>query len=57
MSLGDHPESQSTLIWQVIIHVTFLASGVFMALMDWIHCMAEAAEAKTHAQAQAAGHP
>ena len=48
MSLGDKPESQNTLIWQVVIHVTFLASGVFMALMDWIHCLAEEVEARTH---------
>jgi uncharacterized protein (TIGR00645 family) len=48
MSLGDHPETQYTLIWQVAIHVTFLASGVFMALMDWIHCKAEEIEARTH---------
>lgn len=48
MSLGDHPETQNTLMWQVAIHVTFLASGVFMALMDWIHCKAEEIEARTH---------
>lgn len=48
MSLTDHPESQNTLMWQVAIHMTFLASGVFMALMDWIHCKAEEVEARTH---------
>jgi uncharacterized protein (TIGR00645 family) len=42
MSLGDKPESQFTLTWQVIIHLTFLASGVFMALMDFIRGKAEA---------------
>jgi uncharacterized protein (TIGR00645 family) len=49
MSLSDNPESQSTLTWQVTIHLTFLASGVFMALMDLIRAKAEAVGAQTEA--------
>ncbi|WP_374574572.1 TIGR00645 family protein [Phenylobacterium sp.] len=28
--------SDRTLMWLVIIHVTFVVSGVFLALMDWL---------------------
>ncbi|HEX7760346.1 MAG TPA: TIGR00645 family protein [Caulobacteraceae bacterium] len=49
MLLGSVPVAQETLIWQVVIHLTFVASGVFLALMDWLHCMAEKTEAEAHA--------
>jgi len=50
MSLGDKPVAQQTLVWQVIIHLTFLASGVFLALMDWLRSKAESVEAVTHGE-------
>ena len=30
------PVSTETLKWLVIVHLTFVASGVLLALMDWI---------------------
>ncbi len=53
MLLGEAPVAQDVLIWQVVIHLTFVASGVFLALMDWLHCLAEKVEAEAHA---AGGH-
>jgi uncharacterized membrane protein YqhA len=49
MLLGEAPVPQETLIWQVVIHLTFVASGVFLALMDYLHCLAEKVEAEAHA--------
>jgi len=34
MNVGNVPEEQ--IRWQVIIHVAFVVSGVFLALMDWL---------------------
>jgi uncharacterized protein (TIGR00645 family) len=37
MKLGEGEEiSDRTLMWLVIIHVTFVASGVMLATMDWL---------------------
>ncbi|MFC3088326.1 TIGR00645 family protein [Tabrizicola soli] len=40
MSLGKgdpaHAASAETIRWMVIIHLTFVASGVLLALMDWL---------------------
>ncbi len=40
MSLGKdnsaYPVSTETLQWMVIIHLTFVSSGVLLALMDWM---------------------
>src|SRR5262245_34875072 len=34
---GDFdPENQSRLMWLVIVHATFVVSGVLLALMDWL---------------------
>jgi uncharacterized protein (TIGR00645 family) len=30
------------LVWLIALHVTFLASGVMFALMDWLACLTEA---------------
>jgi uncharacterized protein (TIGR00645 family) len=30
------PVEQTSLLWLVIIHLTFVASGVLLALMDWL---------------------
>ena len=38
MNIGKpgHPLDEAALMWAVIIHLTFIASGVLLALMDWI---------------------
>ena len=34
MSLKDHTDRE--IKWQIVIHIVFIASGVLLALMDWI---------------------
>ena len=34
MKLGDGPLDEAQLKWQVVIHLTFVTSGVLLALMD-----------------------
>jgi uncharacterized protein (TIGR00645 family) len=34
MNIGDYTESE--LLWYVVIHFTFVLSGVLFAVMDWI---------------------
>jgi uncharacterized protein (TIGR00645 family) len=36
LSIGDDRLQPEALFWQVAIHLTFVTSGVFMAVMDWI---------------------
>lgn len=40
LSEHDGPEfdvaAQRTLMWQVIVHLTFVVSGVLLAFMDWL---------------------
>lgn len=39
MELGEpdgHPLDERTLLWLTIIHLTFVVSGVLLALMDWL---------------------
>jgi uncharacterized protein (TIGR00645 family) len=36
LEIGDHPVDQGTLLWQVVILLAFVVSGVLMALMDLI---------------------
>jgi uncharacterized protein (TIGR00645 family) len=37
MQLSEgHPLSNETLLWLVVIHLTFVVSGVLLALMDWL---------------------
>ena len=40
LALGDGGEfdamAREKLMWQVIVHVTFVVSGVLLALMDWL---------------------
>jgi uncharacterized protein (TIGR00645 family) len=43
MNLGSYTEHQ--LRWYVIIHVTFIFSGVAVAVMDWIEEKAHQAHA------------
>jgi uncharacterized protein (TIGR00645 family) len=39
LELGDHKDfdvtAQNRLMWQVIVHLTFVVSGVLLAVMDW----------------------
>lgn len=40
LELGENKEfdaaAESRLMWQVIVHLTFVASGVLLAFMDWL---------------------
>jgi len=36
LEIGDHDPDQATLTWQVVILLTFVVSGVLLAIMDWI---------------------
>jgi uncharacterized protein (TIGR00645 family) len=36
LEIEDHPPDTTTLLWQVVILLTFVVSGVLMALMDLI---------------------
>lgn len=38
---GGHSVSESTLQWMVTIHLTFVVSGVLLALMDWLAARTE----------------
>ncbi len=44
MSLGKKdvpPVDETTLRWMVVIHLTFVVSGVLLALMDWLSSKAD----------------
>jgi uncharacterized protein (TIGR00645 family) len=41
MVLGQSPLDERRLYWQVVIHLTFVASGVLLALMDWLASLGE----------------
>ncbi|MEY4785387.1 MAG: hypothetical protein RIR41_3322, partial [Pseudomonadota bacterium] len=30
------PSDEKSLMWQVIVHLTFVISGVLLAFMDWL---------------------
>jgi uncharacterized protein (TIGR00645 family) len=36
LEIGDGPMNQPALLWQVTFHLTFVVSGVLLALMDFI---------------------
>ncbi|MGC1303927.1 MAG: TIGR00645 family protein [Caulobacteraceae bacterium] len=36
LSIGDDRLQPQVLLWQVTLHLTFVASGIGMAVMDWI---------------------
>ncbi|MEJ1967209.1 MAG: TIGR00645 family protein [Rhizomicrobium sp.] len=44
----DQPINETHLRWMVILHLTFLASGVLFALMDWIASQTEKTEEQIH---------
>ena len=35
------PIDQSKMMWLVLIHITFVLSGVFLALMDWLSSLTD----------------
>ncbi len=41
MLLGEGPIDERRLYWQVVIHLTFVLSGVLLALMDWLSSLGE----------------
>lgn len=41
MKIGDGQTNEVDLKWRVIIHLTFVASGVLLALMDYLSSVAE----------------
>jgi uncharacterized protein (TIGR00645 family) len=52
--LETHAPFDSTkLFWLIMLHLTFLASGVFFALMDWIATItaARVKEVEAHPEA------
>ena len=36
LEINDHPPDQAMLLWQVVILLTFVVSGVLLALMDFV---------------------
>jgi uncharacterized protein (TIGR00645 family) len=41
LELGEHAtpfdaNAEKTLMWQVLVHLTFVVSGVLLAFMDWL---------------------
>jgi uncharacterized membrane protein YqhA len=38
MNIGKpgYPLDEAAMMWGVIIHLTFVVSGVLLALMDWL---------------------
>ena len=42
MQLDDAGFDSTKLQWMVIVHLTFVVSGVLLAAMDWIHSRGEA---------------
>jgi uncharacterized membrane protein YqhA len=45
---GDASVNLTELGWLVGIHLTFVVSGVLLALMDWLACRAAKAGADRH---------
>jgi uncharacterized protein (TIGR00645 family) len=50
LTLGDSgvPLESGRLLWMVTIHLTFVVSGVMLAIMDWIESKTEAHGAAPH---------
>lgn len=58
LTSGDTPLDEARLRWMVILHLTFIASGVLFAAMDWIAALTDAGkekEKRTSEAARAAG--
>ena len=46
--MNIHEHSQQELLWCVVIHLTFVMSGLLFAAMDWIEEQAHAVSAKSN---------
>ena len=46
LTSGDAPLDEARLRWMVILHLTFIASGVLFAAMDWIAALTDAGKEK-----------
>ena len=40
LSLADGPFDTQRLTWMLILHMSFVSSGLLFALMDWVACRA-----------------
>ncbi|MGB5096869.1 MAG: TIGR00645 family protein [Porticoccaceae bacterium] len=58
LTSGDAPLDEARLHWMVILHLTFIGSGVLFAAMDWIAALTDAGkeqEKRTSETARAGG--
>jgi uncharacterized protein (TIGR00645 family) len=44
LEIGDFPFNPAVLLWQVVIQLTFVVSGILLAIMDWIVARTERQE-------------
>jgi len=44
LEIGDFPLNPTMLLWQVVIQLTFVVSGILLAIMDWIVARTERQE-------------
>jgi uncharacterized protein (TIGR00645 family) len=51
LARGDHALDERKIGWMIGLHITFLASGVLFALMDWIASKTEDKHHKPHSSA------
>lgn len=54
LTSGDTPLDEARLRWMVILHLTFIASGVLFAAMDWIAALTDAGKEKEKRTSEAA---
>ncbi|MFZ2208245.1 MAG: TIGR00645 family protein [Porticoccaceae bacterium] len=54
LSASDAPLDEARLRWMVILHLTFIASGVLFAAMDWIAALTDAGKEKEKRTSEAA---
>ena len=51
---SDAPFDEARLRWMIILHLTFIASGVLFAAMDWIAALTDAGKEKEKRTSEAA---
>ncbi|MBK8133848.1 MAG: TIGR00645 family protein [Gammaproteobacteria bacterium] len=54
LSASDAPFDEARLHWMIILHLTFIASGVLFAAMDWIAALTDAGKEKEKRTSEAA---
>ena len=54
LTSGEAPLDEARLQWMVILHLTFIASGVLFAAMDWIAALTDAGKEKEKRTSEAA---